>query len=111
MSDDNHLSKIFGNSLNGKADNKNSDAELIAALMIQSNALISIKTAVSLCSISRQEIDRRVHIGTFPKPMKLSSEEKSIRKAFRIGDIIDWLHDPVGYKQPNQTNSNSPKTI
>jgi len=73
------------------------DAQVLAALMLQSNALVSIKMATRLCSISRQEIDRRIHTGTFPAPLKLSGEQKSIRKAFRILDIQDWLKNPAEY--------------
>jgi len=78
------------------------EAQVMASLMIQSNALISIKTVAQLCSISRQEIDRRIHIGTFPKPLKLSGEKKAIRKAFRLQDILEWLDVPSKYLSPNQ---------
>ncbi|MEK7995029.1 MAG: hypothetical protein AAB403_14580, partial [Planctomycetota bacterium] len=37
------------------------EAQVTAALMIQSNALIPIKLAVKLCGISRQEINRRIY--------------------------------------------------
>lgn len=84
-------------SLDNPNPNVNFKAQLVAALMIQSNALISIKTAELLCSISRQEIDRRVHSGSFPKPEKLSSEDKATRKAFRLNDIQSWLKSPTTY--------------
>ena len=73
------------------------EAQVMASFMIQSNALISIKTATQLCSILRQEIDRRTQIGTFPKPLKLSGEKKAIRKAFRLQDIPEWLDAPSRY--------------
>ena len=76
------------------------EADLVASLMIQSNAFISIKTAAKLCSISRQTIDRRIHQGTFPIPEKLSSDDKAIRKAFRINDIQQWLNSPLTYRAP-----------
>jgi predicted DNA-binding transcriptional regulator AlpA len=75
------------------------DAQVTAALMIQSNALIPIKLAARLCGISRQEIDRRVHNGTFPKPHKLSGKRSSMRKAFYLRDIHDWIRDPKGYRR------------
>lgn len=81
------------------------DAQVIAALMLQSNAFISVKITARLCSISRQEIDRRIHTGTFPSPIKLSGEEKSIRKAFRILDIQDWLKDPAKYTADSHSSS------
>ncbi|MBL3591683.1 MAG: AlpA family phage regulatory protein [gamma proteobacterium endosymbiont of Lamellibrachia anaximandri] len=74
------------------------EAQVAAALMIQSNALIPIKLAVRLCGISRQEIDRRVHNGTFPKPTKLSDRRKATRKAFYLKDIHDWIKNPHMYR-------------
>jgi len=73
------------------------EAQVTAALMIQSNALIPIKLAVKLCGISRQEIDRRIHNGTFPKPRKLSGRKRSMRKAFYLQDIHEWIRDPQSY--------------
>jgi predicted DNA-binding transcriptional regulator AlpA len=71
-----------------------------AELMIKTNTLIPMKIAVKLCAISRQEIDRRSLIGTFPKAHKLSSDDKSVRKAFYLKDIIEWQNNPADYRQP-----------
>jgi len=76
------------------------EAQVTAALMIQSNALIPIKLAVKLCGISRQEIDRRVHAGTFPQPTKLSRRKGATRKAFYLKDIHEWIKNPKMYRQP-----------
>ncbi|MCC6489499.1 MAG: AlpA family phage regulatory protein [Candidatus Hydrogenedentes bacterium] len=81
------------------------DAQVTAALMIQSNALIPVKLAARLCGISRQEIDRRVHNGTFPKPHKLSGNRSSMRKAFYLRDIHDWIRDPKGYRRVDEQQS------
>ena len=70
------------------------EAEVTAALMIQSNALIPIKLAVKLCGISRQEINRRIARGTFPKPQKLSGRKNAIRKAFYLKDLHEWIKSP-----------------
>ena len=78
------------------------DAEVTAALMIQSNALIPIKLVVRLCGLSRQEIDRRVSRGSFPMPTKLSSRKKSIRKAFYLKDIHEWIKNPHSYRQTEE---------
>lgn len=43
----------------GKSIKDDFEAQVTASLMIQSNALISIKLAVTLCGISRQEITLR----------------------------------------------------
>lgn len=75
------------------------EAQVTAALMIQSNALIPIKLVVKLCGISRQEINRRIFNGTFPKPTKLSGRQNSVRKAFYLSDIHEWIRNPHGYVQ------------
>ena len=75
------------------------EAQVTAALMIQTNALIPIKLAARLCGLSRQEIDRRVHNGTFPKPHKLSGKKRSMRKAFYLSEIHDWIRDPKNYRR------------
>jgi len=77
------------------------EAEVTAELMIKSNALIPIKLVKRLCGISRQEISRRVASGTFPKPTKLSSNIKSMRKAFYLKDIHEWIKSPHTYIQPD----------
>ena len=75
------------------------EAHVTAALMIQSNALIPIKLAARLCGISRQEINRRIERGTFPNPRKLSGKKGSVRKAFYLGDIHEWIKNPHIYRQ------------
>jgi predicted DNA-binding transcriptional regulator AlpA len=75
------------------------EAQVTAALMVQSNALIPIKLAVKLCGISRQEIDRRVHDGSFPRPTKLSRRKNSMRKAFYLKDLHNWIRNPQNYRQ------------
>ena len=75
------------------------EAQVTAALMIQSNALIPIKLAVRLCGISRQEINRRIARRTFPKPHKLSNKRKAIRKAFYLLDLHEWIKNPHIYLQ------------
>ena len=87
------------NTLEGLTLKSTFEAQVTAALMIQSNALIPIKLAVQLCGISRQEIDRRVHKGTFPKPHKLSGRSKSVRKAFYLKEIHIWIKNPHTYRQ------------
>ena len=89
----------MGNALEGLTLKSTFEAQVTAALMIQSNALIPIKLAVKLCGISRQEIDRRVHRGTFPMPQKLSGRKKSVRKAFYLKEIQNWIKNPHTYTQ------------
>ena len=75
------------------------EAQVTAALMIKSNALIPIKLAARLCGISRQEINRRVARGTFPKPQKLSHKKNSTRMAFYLKDLHEWIKSPHMYRQ------------
>ncbi len=75
------------------------EAQVTASLMIQSNALIPIKLAAKLCGISRQEINRRIASGTFPKPQKLSGRRNAIRKAFYLSDLHEWIRNPHMYLQ------------
>ncbi len=81
------------------------EAQVTAALMIQSNALIPIKLAARLCGISRQEINRRINNGTFPKPHKLSGKKRSMRKAFYLRDIHDWIRNPQTYRRVEDETS------
>lgn len=85
--------------LNGRSIKADFEAQVTAALMIQSNALIPIKLAVKLCGISRQEINRRIDSGTFPKPHKLSNRKNAVRKAFYLKDLHEWIKNPHMYLQ------------
>lgn len=87
---------ILSNGISIKAE---FEAQVTAALMIQSNALISIKLAVKLCGISQQEINRRINNGTFPKPCKLSRNRKAVSKTFYLQDIHAWIKNPHMYRQ------------
>ncbi|MGH1375938.1 MAG: helix-turn-helix transcriptional regulator [Alphaproteobacteria bacterium] len=87
--------------LDGKSIKKNFEAQVTAALMIQSNALIPFKLAVRLCGRSRQEISRRIERGTFPKPRKLSRRSNSVRVAFYLKEIHEWINSPHTYLQSN----------
>lgn len=86
--------------INQKSIKGEFEAQVTAALMIQSNALIPIKLAAKLCGISRQEINRRIGRRTFPKPHKLSRRKKAIRKAFYLKDLHEWIKNPHTYLQP-----------
>lgn len=79
------------------------EAQVMAALMIQSNALIPIKLAVKLCGISQQEISRRVSNGTFPRPRPLSGKAKAMRKAFYLKDLHEWIKSPHSYRQTTKS--------
>ncbi len=94
------------NFLAGKSIKKDFEAQVTAALMIQSNALIPISLAVRLCGISRQEINRRIARGTFPRPHRLSNRKNAIRKAFYLQDLHEWIKNPHSYSQKNYWSKN-----
>jgi len=92
----------MANFISEKSIKENFEAQVTASLMIQSNALIPITLAVRLCGISRQEINRRITRGTFPKPQKLSGRRNAIRKAFYLRDLHDWIKNPHSYLASNK---------
>lgn len=76
------------------------EAQVTAALMIQSNALIPIKLAARLCGISKKEISNRINRGTFPKPKKLSGRRRStVKMVFYLKDLHEWIKNPHMYRQ------------
>ena len=85
----------------GKTIKADFEAQVTAALINQSNALIPIGLAVRLCGISRREINRLVARGTFPKPYRLSKRRNASRKAFYLKDLHDWIKNPHTYLQEN----------
>lgn len=66
----------------------------MASLMLQSNALVSLETAVQLCSLSIQDINFRIREGRFPPPQNLSLDSRETKLAFRVRDIQKWLNSP-----------------
>jgi predicted DNA-binding transcriptional regulator AlpA len=85
--------------LNGKSIKSDFEAQVTAALMVQSNALIPLKLAARLCGLPKHEIVRRINCGTFPKPRTLCSKGKSIREAFYLKDLHEWIKCPHLYHQ------------
>lgn len=88
--------------LEGKSIKADFEAQVTAALVIQSNALIPIKLAVKLCGISRRGINRRIRCGTVPAPRKLSQKWNSNYKAFYLKDLHEWIKNPHRYHQSTQ---------
>lgn len=83
----------------GKSIKIEFEAQVAAALMIQSNSLIPMKLAVRLCGISRDEIKRRIVRGIFPKPTVFPSRKGKSRKAFYLKDLHEWIKNPHTYRQ------------
>lgn len=70
------------------------EAQVTAALIIQSNALIPIKLAVRLCGISRAKIMRRIGKGTFPKTAPLFGRRAKRPVSFYLSEIHKWIRNP-----------------
>lgn len=90
-----NLSKAFAKS--GDSQVGHCEANVLASLMLQSNAFISLETAVQLCSLSIQDINFRIREGRFPPPQNLSLDSRETKLAFRIRDIQKWLNSPSEY--------------
>ncbi|MCA9944523.1 MAG: hypothetical protein KC449_13635 [Anaerolineales bacterium] len=75
------------------------DAQVMAELMIKSNALIPMKLATRLCGLSRLEIERRIIRGLFPKPRVFQRRNGIPRKAFYLQDLHEWIKNPHMYVQ------------
>lgn len=89
------LSKAFATS--GDSQISHCEANVLASLMLQSNALVSLETAVQLCSLSIQDINFRIREGRFPPPQNLSLDSRETKLAFRVRDIQKWLNSPSEY--------------
>lgn len=89
------LSKAFATS--GDSQISHCDANVLASLMLQSNALVSLETSVQLCSLSIQDINFRIREGRFPPPQNLSLDSRETKLAFRVRDIQKWLNSPSEY--------------
>ncbi len=87
------------NVINEKSIKAEFEAQVTAALMIQSNALIPLKLAARLCGISKQEISKRIGRGTFPRPKKLSGRRDTRKKVFYLKDLHEWIKNPHMYRQ------------
>ena len=49
-----------------------------------------------MTSLSRSEIYKRMSEGTFPKGVQVGPKHT----AWRAGDVMSWLANPVGYRAP-----------
>jgi len=62
--------------------------------MSREAALIPMKIATHITSLSRATIYRRVAAGTFPKPISLGGR----RVAFQREELDRWIANPIGYQ-------------
>ncbi|MBC3229973.1 helix-turn-helix transcriptional regulator [Serratia fonticola] len=55
--------------------------------------LISLKTVIEWCSMSRATVYRQVKAGHFPEPIRVTGGPNARRIAWREDDIQQWLSD------------------
>lgn len=76
------------------------EAEVVAQLLLQMNAFVSIKTAEIATTLDKMTQYRERKTGHFPDLIPLTQHGR--RKAYRIQDLKTWLADPQNYHNPNQ---------
>ncbi|GKX51553.1 helix-turn-helix transcriptional regulator [Budvicia aquatica] len=55
--------------------------------------LLSLKTVLELCSISRSSVYRQIKAGYFPEPVRVTGGVNARRVAWREEDILRWLSE------------------
>lgn len=55
--------------------------------------LLSLKTVLELCSISRSSVYRQIKAGYFPEPVRVTGGANARRIAWREDDILKWLSE------------------
>ncbi len=82
------------------------EAKVVAHLLMELNAFVSIKTAELASTLDKTTQYRERKAGRFPKLYVLTHHGR--RKAYRIQDLKNWLEDPAHYRQTlHQSSSNS----
>ncbi len=62
-------------------------------LLLKLNAFMNEKAVITATSLSRTAIHRKRLAGEFPEPVEISEG----RVGYRIRDVKDWLDDPAGW--------------
>lgn len=75
------------------------EPEVVAALLIKSNAYISINTAEIFTTLDKTTQYRERVAGRFPKLHPLTPQGR--RKGYKIQELLDWLENPTDYSCPN----------
>ena len=76
--------------LNSKRIKADFEAQVTAALMIQSHVLISLKLAARLCGILKHEILRCIDCGTFPNP-EIVLNRLAYSRGVLLKDLYEWI--------------------
>ena len=71
------------------------ETEVIAKLLLEFNAFVSIKTVETITTLDKITQYRMRKVGKFPKLICLTPQGR--RKAYRLKDIQNWLENPFAY--------------
>lgn len=72
------------------------EVKVVARLMLDMNAFVSIKTAELATTLDKMTQYRERKAGRFPKLHSLTHHGR--RKAYKIQDLKNWLESPLEYK-------------
>ncbi len=72
------------------------EVKIVAQLMFDMNAFVSIKTAETVTTLDKMTQYRERKEGRFPKLVSLTHHGR--RKAYRIQDLKNWLEKPSEYQ-------------
>lgn len=75
------------------------EPKIVAALMENVNAFVSIKTVEIMTTLDKTTQYRERKSGRFPKLHSLTHHGR--RKAYKIQDLKNWLENPAEYKSPS----------
>ena len=73
------------------------EPQIVVALLMKSNAYISIETAEIFTTLDKTTQYRERRAGRFPKLYPLTKYGR--RKAYKIQELLDWLENPMSYSQ------------
>ena len=80
-------------------DTSNTIREPSPELLLKLNAFMNEKAVITATSLSRTAIHRKRLAGEFPEPEEISDG----RVGYRVRDIKDWLDDPTGWTNPQNS--------
>ena len=63
------------------------------------NALLRLPDVISITGLRRSAIYSHIQKGQFPRPERLTAHAS----AWRVGKIKEWLENPTGWRQSNQS--------
>jgi prophage regulatory protein len=62
---------------------------------LPSNAFLRLPDVLTLCGLGRATVYRRIALGRFPAPEKITERAS----AWRVGAILCWLESPMDWRR------------